>query len=130
MKFFRPGVDIGGTPINVRKRASAVFEEEDLAVVPLRLGSFAVEMGSSWDVRPQKNFWEEERGEITGSCELCGSVEGLWRKLLAFLMQQPGILFHLKIWEQVLKGTRGLSVWSSPLCLCPLENTTERKLFL
>lgn len=89
-------VDIGGTPINVRKRASAVFEEEDLAVVPLRLGSFAVEVGSSWDVRPQKNFWEEERGEITGSCELCGSVEGLWRKLLAFLMQQPGILFSLE----------------------------------
>lgn len=55
---------------------------------------------------------EEERGQITESCELCvwgGGHRGTVAQALS-LFYAAGILFHLKIGEQVLKVTCGLLV--------------------
>lgn len=107
-------VDIGVTSINVPKSFRGVWGGR-LSCVSLEIRVIYRRNGFPLGCQTKKLLSkEEERGQITESCELWRSIEGLWHKLLAFFFffffNAAGILFHLRIGEQVLKVTCGLRV--------------------
>lgn len=90
-----------------------MFGEEDLAVVSLETRVIYRRNGFPLGCQTKKPYSgrrkEDRQLKVVNCVCVWGGIQGLWHRLLAFFYA-AGILFHLKIREQVLKVTCGLRV--------------------